>query len=136
MKPIFVEIITRTMTTYGHCRHCTVLFDESGLQKEFNKKALADYPEDLQEEVARLSDWIRELNRLYKHRLVMRVIDAHSPVGMVKCLRHWIRKYPAFIINGRKAWIGWDKSKLEELIDKHIQGSIQSRKQSLPLTTS
>jgi len=136
MKPIFLEVITRTMTTYGHCRHCTVLFDESGLQKEFNKKALADYPEDLQEEVARLSDWIRELNRLYKHRLVMRVIDAHSPVGMVKCLRHWIRKYPAFIINGRKAWIGWDKSKLEELIDKHIQGSIQSRKQSLPLTTS
>jgi len=136
MKPIFLEVITRTMTTYGHCRHCTVLFDESGLQKEFDKKALADYPEDLQEEVAQLSDWIRELNRLYKHRLVMRVIDAHSPVGMVKCLRHWIRKYPAFIINGRKAWIGWDKSKLEELIDKHIQGSIQSRKQSLPLTTS
>jgi hypothetical protein len=66
----------------------------------------------------------------------MRVIDAHSPVGMAKCLRHWIRKYPAFIINGKKAWVGWDKGKLEELIDKHIQVSIQSRKQSLPMTTS
>jgi hypothetical protein len=136
VKPIFLEIITRTITTYGHCRHCTVLFDESGLQKEFNKKALADYPEDLQEEVARLSDWIRELKSLYKHRLVMRVIDAHSPVGMAKCLRHWIRKYPAFIINGKKAWVGWDKDRLESLIDKHIQTSIEARKQSLPLTTS
>ena len=136
MKPIFLEIITRTITTYGHCRHCTVLFDESGLQKEFNKKALADYPEDLQEEVARLSDWIREFNSLYKHRLVIRVIDAHSPVGMVKCLRHWIRKYPAFIINGKKAWVGWDKGRLESLIDEHIQTSIASRKRSLPLTTS
>src|SRR4030042_2297494 len=131
MKPIFVEIITRTMTTYGHCRHCTILFDESGLQKEFAKKALEDYPQDLQEEVARLSDWIRELNGLYKHRLVMRVIDAHSPVGMVKCLRHWIRKYPTFIINGKETWAGWDKGKLESLIDKYIQRSIETRKRSV-----
>ena len=136
MKPIFVEIVTRTMTTYGHCRHCTFFFDESGLQNEFNKKALDDYPQDLQEEVARLSDWVRDLSRLYKHRLVMRIIDAHSPVGMIKCLRHWIRQYPAFIINGKKAWVGWDKERLESLIDKHIQTAIQSREQSLPSTTS
>jgi len=124
------------LTTYGHCRHCTVLFDESGLQKEFDKKALDDYPQDLREEVDRLSDWIRELSGLYKHRIVMRVIDAHSPVGMAKCLRHWIRKYPTFIIDGKKAWVGWDKDKLESLIDKHIQISIAARKQSLPMTTS
>jgi len=136
VKPIFLEIVTRTLTTYGHCRHCTVLFDESGLQKEFDKKALDDYPQDLREEVARLSDWIRELSGLYKHRIVMRVIDAHSPVGMAKCLRHWIRKYPTFIIDGKKAWVGWDKDKLESLIDKHIQISIAARKQSLPMTTS
>jgi len=136
VKPIFLEIVTRTLTTYGHCRHCTVLFDESGLQKEFDKKALDDYPQDLREEVARLSDWIRELSGLYKHRIVMRVIDAHSPVGMAKCLRHWIRKYPTFIIDGKKAWVGWDKDKLESLIDKHIQISIAARKQSHPMTTS
>jgi len=124
------------MTTYGHCRHCTVLFDESGLQKEFDKKALEDYPQDLQEEVTRLSDWIRELSGLYKHRLVMRVIDAHSPVGMVKCLRHWIRKYPTFIIDGKETWVGWDKGKLESLIDKHIRRSIEARKRSVPVTTS
>jgi hypothetical protein len=135
VKPIFLEVVTRTMTTYGQCRHCTLLFDESGLQKEFNKKVLADYPEDLQDEVTRLSDWICELNSLYRHRLVMRVIDAHSPAGAVKCFRHWIRKYPTFVINGKKALVGWDKSKLEELIDKHIQTSLQSRKQGLPLTT-
>ena len=136
MKPIFLEIITRTMTTYGHCGHCTALFDESGLQKEFNKKALDDYPQDLQEEVAGLSDWIRELSALYKHRLLMKVIDAHSPVGMVKCLRHWIRKYPTFIINGKETWVGWDKGKLESLIDKHIQRSIEARKRSVRVATS
>jgi hypothetical protein len=136
MKPIFLEIVTRTMTTYGHCRHCAVLFDESGLQKEFNRKTLNDYPQDLQEEVARLSEWIRELSGLYKHRLVMRVIDAHSPVGMVKCLRHWIRKYPTFMIDGEKACVGWDKERLESLIDKHIQTSVAARKRSLRITTS
>jgi hypothetical protein len=67
---------------------------------------------------------------------VMRVIDAHSPMGMAMCLRHWIRKYATFIINGKKAWVGWNKDKLESLIDKHIQISIAARKRSLPLIPS
>ncbi len=136
MKPILVEIVSRVLTSYDHCHRCAILFDEAGLQKEFNKNLLEGYPRDLREEYAQLSDWIRELTGLYKHRLLIKVSDAHSPVGMVKCLRHWIRKYPTFIINGKETFVGWDKSKLEGLLDKHIQTSIQSRKRSLPLTTS
>jgi len=136
MKPILIEIVSRGLTSYDHCHRCAILFDEAGLQKEFNENLLESYPQDLREECAQLSEWIRELSGLYKHRLVIRVIDAHSPVGMVKCLRHWIRKYPTFIINGKETFVGWDKSKLEGLIDKHIQTSIAARKQSLPLIPS
>ena len=136
MKPILLEIVSRVLTSYDPCHRCAILFDEAGLQKEFDENLLEGYPRDLREEYAQLSDWTRELTGLYKHRLLIKVIDAHSPVGMVKCLRHWIRKYPTFIINGKETLVGWDKSKLEGLIDKHIQTSIQSRKRSLPLTTS
>jgi hypothetical protein len=136
MKAILLEIVSRVLTSYDHCHRCAILFDEAGLQKEFNENLLEGYPQDLREECAQLSDWIRELSGLYKHRLVIKIIDAHSPVGMVKCLRHWIRKYPTFIINGKETFVGWDKDKLEGLIDKHIQTSIAARKQSLPITTS
>jgi hypothetical protein len=136
MKPILIEIVSRVLTSYDHCHRCAILFDEAGLQKEFNENLLEGYPQDLREECAQLSEWIRELTGLYKHRLLIRIIDAHSPAGMVKCLRHWIRKYPTFIINGKKTFVGWDKSKLEGLIDKHIQTSIAARKQSLPLIPS
>ena len=128
MRPILLEIVTRVMTSYDPCHRCTILFDEAGLQKELTRKTMGDYPQDLQEEFIDLSDWIRELTRLYKHRLRIRLIDAQSPLGIYKCLRHWIRKYPAFIVEGKKKFVGWDKGLLEDLLDDCIQSSIQSRK--------
>jgi len=32
------------------------------------------------EEYAKLSDWIRELTQLYKHRLFIKLIDVQSPL--------------------------------------------------------
>jgi hypothetical protein len=131
MKPISLEIVTRVMTSFNHCSRCAVLFDESGLQQKFNQKTLDDYPQDLIEEFARLSDWIRELARLYKHRLQIRLIDAQSWLGMYKSLRHRIRKYPTFIIERKETYVGWDKTQLEGLLDKYIQASVLARKQTL-----
>ena len=128
MRPILLEIVTRVMTSYDPCHRCTILFDEAGLQKELTRKTMDDYPKDLREEFIDLSDWIRELTRLYKHRLRIRLIDAQSLLGMYKCLRHWIRSYPAFIVEGKEKFVGWDKDRLEGLLDDYIQSSIQSRK--------
>lgn len=134
MKPIVLEIVARLLTTFGQCRHCALFFEESGLQEKVSQKTLDDYPEDLKEELTRLSDWIHELSRLYKHRLLIRLIDAQSFVGIYKSLRHRIRKYPAFIIEGKETYVGPDRSQLEGILDKYIQASILSRKQSLPST--
>ena len=64
MRPISLEIITRVLTTFDHCRHCEIFFDEAGLDKKFRQKEVNEYPPDLKEEFAKLSDWIRELTRL------------------------------------------------------------------------
>jgi hypothetical protein len=130
MKPILLEIVTQVITSYGQCRRCEVVFDEVGLNKKFHQKEADEYPQDLKEESAKLSDWVRELTRLYKHRLCIRLIDVQSLVGVYKSLRHRIRKYPAFIIEGKEVYTGWDKNQLESLLDKYIQASLLPKHRS------
>jgi hypothetical protein len=77
-----------------------------------------EYPRDLKEEYLKLSDWIRELTRTYKDSLLIRLIDAQSILGFYKSLRHWVRKYPTFIVEGQKTYTGWDKERLETLLVK------------------
>ena len=124
MRPISLEIVTRVMTTYNHCRHCEVIFDQAGLDQKFHQREINEYPLDLRQEFTNLSDWIRELTRLYKHRLLIRLIDAQSFLGLYKSLRHRIRKYPTFIIERKETYEGWDKSQLECLLDKYIRASL------------
>jgi hypothetical protein len=119
------------MTFFDHCRHCEVIFDQAGLDRKFHQKEMDEYPSDLKEEYAKLSDWIRELTRLYKHRLLIKLIDVQSPLGIYRSLRYWIRTYPTFIIEGKETYTGWDKSQLEGLLDKYIQNSLPSKRRSL-----
>ena len=134
MKPISLEIVTRMMTTFGHCRHCNIVFDEAGLNEKIHQKASEEYPPDLIDESKKLSEWIQELRQLYKHRLSIRLIDAKSFIGFYKSLRHRIRKYPGFVVEGKETYIGWDKRKLEDLLDRYIKASILSRTQNFQPT--
>jgi len=131
MKPIRLEIVTKVVTFFDHCRRCQILFDQAGLDKKIHQKEMEEYPPDLKEEYMKLSDWIRELSRLYKHRLLIKLIDVQSPLGIYKSLRHRIRTYPGFIVEGKETYIGWDKSQLESLLDKYIQGSLRSKHRGL-----
>jgi len=131
MKPILLEIVTKVVTFFDHCRRCQVLFDQAGLDKKIHQKEMEEYPSDLREEYANLSEWIRELNRLYKHRLHIKLIDVQSPLGIYKSLRHRIRTYPTFIVEGKETYTGWDKSQLESLLDKYIQKALPSKHRNL-----
>lgn len=130
MKPISLEIVTGMITTFGHCRHCEIFFDEAGIQQKARQTEIEDYPPDLIQECDRLFDWVGELKRLYKHRLSIRLIDAKSFVGFYKSLRHRIRKYPTFIVEGKESYTGWDRKCLEDLLDKYIKASLVLNRQS------
>jgi len=131
MRPILLEIVTKVITTYDHCRHCEVFFNEAGLDKKFHQKEMDEYPPDLKEEYIKLSDWIRELNRLYKHRLMIKLIDVQSLLGIYKSLRYRIRKYPTFIVEGKETYTGWDKTQLESLLDRYIKDALPSKHRNL-----
>ncbi len=131
MKPIRLEIVTKVVTFFDTCRRCQILFDQAGLDKKIHQKEMEEYPQDLTEEYIKLSDWVRELSRLYKHRLLIKLIDVQSPLGIYKSLRHRIRTYPTFIVERKETYAGWDKSQLENLLDKHIKNSLPSKQRSL-----
>src|SRR5512139_410259 len=131
MKPILLEVVTKVISSYGQCRRCKILFDEAGFDQKVHQKEIDEYPADLKEEYGKLSDWIRELNRLYKHRLSIRLIDVQSPLGIYKSLRYRIRTYPTFIVEGKETYVGWDKSQLEGLLDKYIRNALPPKHRSL-----
>jgi hypothetical protein len=64
----------------------------------------------------RLSDWVMELSERYGRGIQIRVIDPQSGLGLYKCLRHRVRKYPTFIVNGKAKYTGWDRAALETLL--------------------
>jgi hypothetical protein len=131
MKPIQLEIVTKVIAYFDQCRRCKILFDQAGFDQKLHQKEMDEYPADLKEEVTKLSDWILELNRLYKHRLSIKMIDVQSLLGIYKSLRYRIRTYPTFIVEGKETYAGWDKSQLEGLLDKYIKNALPSKHRTL-----
>ncbi len=120
MKPVNVEVITKVLMTFGHDRRCELFFDRRDFSRKIQHRDINEYPAEVRDEFLRLSEWVRELARLYKHRILIRVIDAHSPMGILKSLRHRAWEYPAFIVEGKDTYVGWDAERLEALIDRHL----------------
>ncbi len=131
MKPIRLEIVTKMLTFFVQCLRCEIVLDQVDLGKKSYQKQVEDYPPDLKEEDTKLWEWIRELTRLYKHRLLIRLIDVQSPLGIYKSLRHRIRTYPTFIVEGKETYAGWDRDRLENLLDKYIKGALPAADRSL-----
>ncbi len=121
-KPLRVEVVSMMLGIQTEeCKNCRLIFADVGLKGKFADREINEYPDDVKEEVLRLSDWIRELTQLYPYRIQFKVIDAVSPLGLYKKLRHRIKTFPAFIVDNRETYSGWDKEALEGLLDRHLQ---------------
>lgn len=123
MRPVFIEVVSNVLTTFSHCSRCELIFNESGVSKRIKKEEIEAYPSEMKEEFLKLSEWIGELYRLYRHRIRIRLIDAQSPLGIYKSLIHRFRKYPAFIIDKKDVYSGWDRQKLEDLLDARLKAA-------------
>lgn len=123
MKPLTVEVVSNLITGFGHCARCELIMNEAGVNFRARQQDMADYPAELLEELANLSDWLSELCRLYRHRISIRLIDAKSPLGLYKSLLHRIHRYPTFIIEKKEIYSGWDRKRIEELLDTRMQAA-------------
>ena len=121
-KPLRVEVLSKMLGVQTEeCKNCRLVFEEVGLKSKFHNQEINQYPDDIKEEVLRLSDWIRDLVRRFPNDVQFKIIDAMTPLGVYKILRHRIRKLPGFIIEHRKTYSGWDSKALEALINQHLQ---------------
>ncbi len=121
-KPIRVEVLAKMLGVQTEeCKNCRLVFEEAGLKSKFHNQEINQYPDEIKEEVLRLSDWIRDLVRRYPNNVQFKIIDAMTPLGIYKMLRHRIRKLPGFIIEHRKTYSGWDTRTLEALINQHLR---------------
>jgi hypothetical protein len=120
VHPILLEVIAPVLTDLRHCSHCEVFFDRAEVGRQVHREVLDEYPQNLKEDYERLSAWIIELAHRYGDALRIKLIDPQSLEGFLKSLRYWVRRYPAFIVAGRKEYVGWDKAALDRVLQGHI----------------
>lgn len=122
VNPISVEVIAPVLTDLRHCNHCEVIFGQMEVGRQVHREELDEYPEDLKKDFVQLSDWLIELAHRYGDALRIKLIDPQSFEGFLKSVRYWVRRYPAFIVAGRKEYVGWDTAALDRVLQAHIRG--------------
>ncbi len=91
-----------------------------GLKEKRDRQDLDEYPEDLKEDYLFLSQWVKELSQRYREKILIKIIDAQSLEGLYKSVRHRVFRYPAFIVDRKKKYIGKDKFQLDTLLQEEL----------------
>ena len=121
MNPIRIEIVAPMLSTLDmSSRGYGLVSAALGLNGKCRRAAVNEYPDDWKDAMAYLTRWVNEISRLYRHRVRIHIIDAQSPIGLWKQLRHRVFRFPAFIVDRKKTYVGWDYRELEALIDGRI----------------
>ena len=116
MPTINVEVVAPLITGTKHCQHCQLFIDDAGISQQVQKDELSSYPEEMWNDYARLSQMVRDVTSRYGDQLRVTLIDPHTPMGFWKSLRHWVRRYPTFIVNGQAKYSGYDIGALDSLL--------------------
>lgn len=114
MKTIQVDVIFPIPEGWGMCLSCEMIMAQANLDQGPYTRGLEEYPPEWQEDFRRLSAMIFSLADRYPNRLAIRIWDPRSFQGLLKSLRYGVRRYPAFIINGRTKVIGWNLEQVEQ----------------------
>lgn len=121
MTPIRIEVVMPLITAIEFkCSRCAPLVNDLDARKRYLSDCENEYPEDWKQDIARLGDCLQKISEIYKHRVRIKVIDAQSPLGLWKQLRHRLSRTPAFVVDGRDVCVGWNIDRLEELVDARI----------------
>jgi hypothetical protein len=120
LQPVLLEVLAYVPGDFFHCSHCERLFDVAGIGASVHREIHTSYPPAMLEEARRLATWLQDLSARYGERLRIRVVDAQSLEGFFKSLRYWVRRYPAFIIDRRTKYAGWEHAALDRLLEEHM----------------
>jgi hypothetical protein len=118
MKPIRLEVIAPTLQGLGMCTACELVLAEAGVGQDPTERALDEYPQEWQDQVRRLTDWVYDLAGRYGDQILIKVIDPQSPEGLLKSVRYRVRRYPTWVVDGKTRVVGWDRQALEAALER------------------
>ena len=76
--------------------------------QQVHRQEINEYPEEIKSEYLRLSEWVRETRKTFGPRVQVRIVDPQSFLGFWKVVRHRIRRFPTFFLDGTEKIVGWD----------------------------
>ncbi len=119
---VTVEVIAFAPTEFFHCQHCEIVWNELGIGRRLHaeQRRAGLLPPELAAEYARIGDWVRGAAGRYGDRMRVRVVDAASIQGVVMTLRHRVRRFPSFVIDGRQRIAGFDQERLERAVAERL----------------
>lgn len=112
MPPAQVDVIAPVPEGWGLCQACELMMARADLNQAPPMRGLDDLPPDWQADFERLSALLFDLADRYGDRILIRVYDPRSLQGMAKAVRHRVRRYPTFLVQGRTKITGWDEAAL------------------------
>ncbi len=118
MTPIRLEVIAPTFQGLGMCNVCELVLAEAGVGEPPTERGLDDYPQEWQDNVRRLTDWVYDLSNSYGDGILIKVIDPQTPEGLLKSVRYRVRRYPTWIVNSRTRVVGWDRQALDAALQQ------------------
>jgi hypothetical protein len=118
-KPLVVEVVSQVLSSFDHCSHCQFFLNQAGVGQQIHREDFNAFPRELQEEYGRLLDVVGRLSARFGSRVQFRILDPQSMEGMWKSIRHWVRRYPTFLIGGEKI-VGWDAEAVARRIEAHL----------------
>jgi hypothetical protein len=80
------------------------------------QRGLDELPPEWQADFRRLSALVFDLADRYRDAILIRLYDPRSLQGMAVALRYWARRYPTFVVAGRKKVVGLDRELLEQAV--------------------
>lgn len=100
-----------------------------GIGDKVHNAEINEYPDDMKAEYLWISAWARDITHRFGRGVVVKVIDPQSLVGFYKILRHRIRRYPAFIVDGEARLIGQEAG---SEVERHVAERLVARGWPLP----
>jgi len=123
MKPIQIDVFFPVPEGWGLCSSCELILSQADLTESPEVRGMDEYPPDWQEDLRRLSPTIFTLSERYSNEVQIHIWDPRSLQGLIKSIRHGVRRYPTFLVSGQNKYTGWDTSQLEQDIQSRIESS-------------
>lgn len=120
-QPVRIDVFYPLPEGWGLCLNLEALLADAELSGISGRRGLDEYPPEYREEVHRLGEWAAALSARFGKKVSIRIHDPRSFRAMLKALRHGVRRYPAFVIEGQGRVTGWHREALEERVERAIR---------------